>query len=772
MVILSVLLFSCDKVSNLSDSNQIEEVIIEDVLPAHVILDKPALTEGLITIPVKLGKYYFPIKVKLDIKTSHNGIKILGIDNDGYIEFQEYSSVKSVYVVSESGLTKSYDIKLDVLPSNEISEIISFYTGEIAGPVGTEISEEGYPNPTNSTVTLFLTSSQFPLTIKPLIKISKGAKITGWSTGESITFMLPEETKKLKLISESGREEEWRIIIKNAVPDYKANKEELLTVYEKLNSPFISLNAQSLNENFQIDSVHKSSATNEITIFYNDIKRSFPADVKIDFQLKNQLSLLGTPPSKIFKFPTDTSTFSFNIIDIINGIYTDWRICLKPKSYKNILNSFAWNNYTSSDNLVTLEGAYIDNSNKIISIPVISNGSFPLTINGITVSSANNISSSIPSTITFASIEDFKVYSIEYLGLSEFWRIELVNNFSPKSNKADIIDFELGNTSYGYNISEAYIEPENSEIVILADKFIPNEPLKLSAKIKISENAIIEDFTVGGVLSLYSGTPVKLNVIAQNGDVKEWQIRLVIAPQIPNSDMEIWRVHPQYTTINTIFPSDGSGWNSSNNPSLTGVFKTEGFNSQYAAKVTTTLSSINFADIIKVTSLASGNLFLGRFRYSTLASDVYNPSSMTLFGIPFLFEEIPLQMNFMYKYHRGEKLQRTTPKISSTIIPAFNPVEDLPGTDRGRAFIELWNDNRSQLNASGEILLDQNKDEWTLGQINIANYNYLKKPNYIAVGFTASKDGELFTGADGSFIIVDEIKLIYHKQGKGSIKIK
>ena len=158
MVILSVLLFSCDKVSNLSDSNQIEEVIIEDVLPAHVILDKPALTEGLITIPVKLGKYYFPIKVKLDFKTSHNGIKILGIDNDGYIEFQEYSSVKSVYVVSESGLTKSYDIKLDVLPSNEISEIISFYTGEIAGPVGTEISEEGYPNPTNSTVTLFLTS--------------------------------------------------------------------------------------------------------------------------------------------------------------------------------------------------------------------------------------------------------------------------------------------------------------------------------------------------------------------------------------------------------------------------------------------------------------------------------------------------------------------------------------------------------------------------------------------------------------------------------------
>jgi hypothetical protein len=25
-----------------------------------------------------------------------------------------------------------------------------------------------------------------------------------------------------------------------------------------------------------------------------------------------------------------------------------------------------------------------------------------------------------------------------------------------------------------------------------------------------------------------------------------------------------------------------------------------------------------------------------------------------------------------------------------------------------------------------KILLDQNKDEWTLGQINIANYNYLK----------------------------------------------
>ena len=57
MVILSVLLFSCDKVSNLSDSNQIEEVIIEEVLPSQVILENPKLTEEVITIPIKLGKY-------------------------------------------------------------------------------------------------------------------------------------------------------------------------------------------------------------------------------------------------------------------------------------------------------------------------------------------------------------------------------------------------------------------------------------------------------------------------------------------------------------------------------------------------------------------------------------------------------------------------------------------------------------------------------------------------------------------------------------------
>ncbi|MEZ7954953.1 MAG: hypothetical protein QMB82_07360, partial [Bacteroidales bacterium] len=55
IAILFVLLISCDKVSNLSDKNQIEEVIIKDVFPEQVVLEKPSLIEGTITIPVKLG---------------------------------------------------------------------------------------------------------------------------------------------------------------------------------------------------------------------------------------------------------------------------------------------------------------------------------------------------------------------------------------------------------------------------------------------------------------------------------------------------------------------------------------------------------------------------------------------------------------------------------------------------------------------------------------------------------------------------------------------
>lgn len=772
IAILFVLLISCDKVSNLSDKNQIEEVIIKDVFPEQVVLEKPSLIEGTITIPVKLGKYYFPIKVKLDFKTSHKSIRILGVDESGFIEFKEYSSIKSIFVVSESGLTKSYDIKLEILPSNEISEITSFLTGEVVTPAGTEIAEEGYSNPANSSVTLYLTNPHFPLVIKPLITVSKGAKIAGWSPGETITFLFPEETKKFKILSESGREEQWSVILKNAIPYDKTNSSELQTVYDKLNSPFISLNALSLNDSFQVDSISKSPFTKEITFFYNDEKRSFPADIQIDFKLKNQLSFSGTPPNKLLRFLSDTSTFSFNIIDVINGIYTDWRICVKPKSYNNILNSFSWDNYTNGDNLLGLDNARIDNSNKLITIPIIKNGSFPLTLNGIKISASNNISSNIPPSITFTSLEDYKYLSIETQGLSELWRISLLNNLSPPSNQAEIIDFKPGNTSFGYNISEAYIEPENSEIVILTDKYLQEEPLKFAPKITISQNAIIEGFTPGGLILLHHGVPFKLKVIAQNGEFKEWKIRLIIAPQIPNSDMELWREHPQYNTISTISPSDGSGWNSSNNPSSTGVFKTDGFNSLYAAKITTALSSINFADIIKVTSLASGNLFLGRFRYSTLAADVYNPSSMTMFGIPFLGVDIPIQMTFMYKYKRGSKLQRTTPKISSTTIPAFNPVEDLPGYDVGRAFIELWSDNRSQLTASGEILFDENKDIWTSGQINISNHNLLKKPGFITISFTASKNGELFTGAHGSYLIIDAVKLIYYIPGNRSIKIK
>jgi len=224
--------------TQLSDDNTIEKFSIENVSPGGVILQEPVIQESSIEIPVVVGKYLFPISIKPIINFKDEAVKVIGLDSDGKIEFESSTSVKFINIVSQSGMTRRYEIKLKILPSKESSEIISFTI--LSSPNNSVlIAREGFADPTESKVTLFTIDPSYPLSINPLIIVSEGAIIDNWTVGGLLTFSLQGETKKLNILSESGRKEEWSISVKNAISEKNSSPEVKSSIYQRMNYPFL-----------------------------------------------------------------------------------------------------------------------------------------------------------------------------------------------------------------------------------------------------------------------------------------------------------------------------------------------------------------------------------------------------------------------------------------------------------------------------------------------------------------------------------------------------
>ncbi len=94
--------------------------------------------------------------------------------------------------------------------------------------------------------------------------------------------------------------------------------------------------------------------------------------------------------------------------------------------------------------------------------------------------------------------------------------------------------------------------------------------------------------------------------MAQGMTVREWQIRLIYAPQVYNSGYEEWGT---VKGIRNILPSNGKGWTTGNNAQVIGTTSVTGKDSPTAALMLTQLKSVNLI-VINVTSLAAGAVYV------------------------------------------------------------------------------------------------------------------------------------------------------------------
>ena len=780
-LVLLVLSLSCRKVSELSDNYNISTISITGGKPANAVFDTPRIEGKKIIIPLRFGKYLFPLDVKLDVKTEKSIDKILGFDTDGYIRFESILSINEISVVAESGMTAKYEVVLEEIPSNDLAEVEKF-TVKSSQPEDCYLINEALIDYTNYTIGIYTISTIAPFTIVPEITLSAGAGFKDYKANTPIVFESLSAQKNLSVISESGREEMWKIKLSPARLFTIQNSSQVPDdVSDRINFGINDVKAIAVTSGLEIYNLLVSNTTSTITLIAKSPQNTSSGTLKLEFVTGKYSSLSGIKSGENISFTKWGEKRRFFLSDIITGWTKEWNIEWRSyNEYAEIL-SVSKTGYSSADSKIEIGNFTIDRSERTVNVPILSNGTFPLLINGCSASLSSGATSTMPATLSFSSINDTVDFTVTKEGLSEKWGIVLTNIFTPKSTQIEILDFISGIPSGGYMFSSKYLENGISRIILITDRYDNMRKLIISPAITVSPKAKIKGTVSGAPITLSPDNDFRFSVVAEDGSERFWSIKLIVAPQIENSNFETWGPHPLFSTIPlTISPSDGSGWNSSNNPSVQGLSRVSGYNSLYAAKLQTQLSVINFANIVRVTSLASGGLFLGKFKYSILAQDVYHPQNMTKFGIPFTGKTIPIAFSLNYKYTKGMNLIKTTPKFSSVNIPAFEDPAAVEGSDKAIVWVELWHHSGtdefdiqkeplSNKIARGKYIIGENSSDWSFSLTDIKPVSGAQNltPTHIVVTMSSSRDGDIFTGADGSSLVVDNFKLHYYSPGQG-----
>lgn len=141
---------------------------------------------------------------------------------------------------------------------------------------------------------------------------------------------------------------------------------------------------------------------------------------------------------------------------------------------------------------------------------------------------------------------------------------------------------------------------------------------------------------------------------------------------------------------------------------------------------------------------------------------------MTYFGIPFIMR--PESISVDAKYEAGVKFQR-----SEKVGLNSYKLKDTTGVDQGRIWVELlrWEGNGEleyhgdpvdglKVLGKGEIIFDgantalRNWNNYTIPIKYDSKYKDLE-PTHISIVMTSSRQGDLFIGAKGSTLTVDNV---------------
>ena len=774
LLLFALFALSCEKVEKLSDSVSLIDFKVLSHAPLDIELGEPYIDADTVFIPILRGRDLFPLSVSVEPKADGNTKQILlgtSFSSFNDILFQSGGiDDKIFYLISKSGLAKPYYIKLDI--SNQTSES-DFKQLAITGSSveSTILPSQAYINAIDKSITIHGIGYQLPITINASATLSENAvikdakTITQNSKALSLDFGSMSDTIRYTIEAQSGKVEDWKVFLSSGQQVTGSENSSILAAVA------ISQNALSVESQTAGYNVLESKASFELgEVTFSITPGTDFSELKLrpSVELPTNSYMLDYVNGETITFTSYSDSHEFYIIDNRTGYYKKWTYKIVPGNITDVNKLvFTYDDTPSgSGQIILSDQPEIDNIYKTITIYAtkISPAHFPLTITPTEVLVSENATTDM-GVMSFSSMTDAYSFKVQAGSKQDSWRV-ILKPAPTISTKADVEGFVIESTSLpSLTNNDIKIYKDNGEITIdiinksAAEVFNPK--LQIKPIIALSENADFTDYYVGDIVEFSSFQDTKtFTVQAQNGTTKQWKIRLVNKPQLPNADFELWKMDGTYPTIDPT-PGVGLGWATANNSFVKGTLPIINPPHGNAAEMTTDIVN----NVLIKNLITAGTMYVGRF---VLSMNMDNPRSMTKFGIP--FEAYPTAIEVDAKYKPGPKLQRSV-KVSGLKYT----LEDVAGTDKGQIWIELvsWSGSGNieysgQENANVKVLARgeynfTEESSWNRIRIDLEKTaNYGQHPvTHIVIVMASSAEGHLFLAAQGSKLTVDNIELIY-----------
>lgn len=762
-----ILLNSCTKVTNLSDEAKLTDFKIQTVTPSEIELGAPEIKGDTIYIPVLRGISLFPMSISALPEYSAETEQVVpgtSFKSFNDIKFDlEDIELNKFYVVAKSGQTKPYYINLlieDQENQNDFKEL------NITGTSQSNIliSPKGFVNPVKRTITLYAIEATFPLEINASAVLSENAYIkAGGNMLEKellvMSFKNFGDHVSYTVEAENGAIQEWEIFLNKAV---ESNGTESSDILASLSLNSSKQTAEIKTSGYKLNDVFVNNQDALITYIVAPLSRSLNVEIVPTLTTLINSQIMGYKVGESVIFENYNSKNSFYVLDGRSGYYKTWNFYMMEGGIGEITGFTFTNKDNSSSGKYTEIDAtsIIDNVNKLITLNVIKSTTlasyWPVTVTATEVACTDGATVEI-APLVFKNINDSTHFKVKNtLGEDIGWTVKLFK--VQTSTKAEIDSVRILNSSYPIDNVIVY---KNSNDVFIDLKDRKALPLRIQPHIYVSAGANFEDFQNGNFMEFNSFTDtIKINVIAQSGDIVTWKLQLMEKSQLYNSNFDLWK---SATDIDPI-PGTGRGWATANNLYIKGTSRTENSPYGYAAQLKTDIVSFP-ANLI-----TSATLFLGTFKLSI--ADMGNPRKMTYFGVP--FEARPEAVSIDVKYIPGPVYQESVHTGGSGLSSKY-VLEDRNGEDRGHIWIELlhWEGPGNidyhatsveglHILARGEYVASKNEN-WIKVTIPLEKWEDYNKyqPTHLAVAMASSIGGHLFIGSKGSVLTVDNFELIY-----------
>lgn len=322
-----------------------------------------------------------------------------------------------------------------------------------------------------------------------------------------------------------------------------------------------------------------------------------------------------------------------------------------------------------------------------------------------------------------------------------------------------ITDFTVTSVSQPATLPDTVIiDEDNKTISLMFSNSLSTMtfPLSVTATFNLAEGATSEPASGSTLTFNTAGDLSDYIVTASDGVAVTYTVSLR-DKQIPDSDFETWYLALGLNSVSFYEPgiaANNTYWATANmGTSSFGVYCTTPLTADgnTAVKIVTGQTSL--------VPITAGTLFNGYFDVNGALSHPTDPKQATTFGIPFSFR--PYSFSFSYTYQPGSQYIQATLKNPNNIFGGFT-VSDISGTDSFTAYAVLERRTPSGIIEIGKATLTSSAVQGVMTTAIVPfTYTSTERPTHIYIVFSSSKDGDLWKGAVGSELVVDNLELRY-----------